>query len=271
VTDSPILVVGATGTLGARLDGCGKRGDRLGFFMRADQGAGLDARSGELADLAPETLKPAFRGVERVFVIGKPTLDMEAMERNAIGAAVDAGARRIVYLSNFTAKVGSELLPNHVHGVHEQLVASLGLDWTVLGPTRYMTSVPFNWRSVLNDGLLLEAGGSGVMTCIDPADVASVAVKVLTEDGHAGQIYRLTSEDAFTAADLARLLSSVAGREVRVFDGDAGGASMGKYFAMVAAGLYKTTDTAGKLLGRRPRTYSDWLLDNLPAALRAID
>jgi hypothetical protein len=44
---------------------------------------------------------------------------------------------------------------------------------------------------------------------------------------------------------------------------------MAKYFDMVAAGLYETTDTLGKLLGRAPRAYADWLPDNLPAALRA--
>jgi uncharacterized protein YbjT (DUF2867 family) len=120
---------------------------------------------------------------------------------------------------------------------------------------------------VLNDGLLLETGGSGVMTCIDPDDVAAVAVKALMEDGHEGQTYRLTSEDAFTAADLAGLLSKVVRREVKVFEGDVEGAPMAKYFGMVAAGLYGTTDTLGKLLGRRPRAFADWLRDNFPAAL----
>ena len=121
----------------------------------------------------------------------------------------------------------------------------------------------------MNDGLLLEAGGSGVMTCIDPDDVAAVAVKALTEDGHEGQTYKLTSEDAFTAADLAGLLSKFAGREVRVFEGNVERAPMmAKYFGLVAAGVYKTTDTAAKVLGRAPRAYADWLEQNLPVALR---
>lgn len=288
MTQSPILVVGATGTLGSRL---------VRRLAAADVKPRALVRTREKAEaiaslatpiigdlLAPETLEPAFRGVERVFVIGKPTPDMETLERNAIDAAVAAGARRIVYLSNFTAKEGSEQRPMHVHGLHERLVASLGVDWTVLGPTRYVTNVPFVWPSVLNQGLLLEAGGSGVMSFIDPDDVAAVAVKALTEDGHEGQTYKLTSEDAYTAADLAGLLSRVVGREVRIFEGDleafrdaliANGVPgehapvMAKYFDMVAAGFYETTDTAGKLLGRAPRAYAHWLYDNLPAALRA--
>jgi uncharacterized protein YbjT (DUF2867 family) len=261
LTGEDILILGGTGTLGSRLvRQLAAGGVRPRVLVRtpekADALASLAAPVvGDL--LAPESLEPAFRSVERVFVLGQPTPDMEALERNAIDAAVAAGARRIVYLSNFTARVDSELRPNHIHAVHERLVASLGIEWTVLGPTRYMTNFPFDWASVLNDGLLLETGGDGVMTCIDPDDVAEIAVKVLTEGGHNGQTYRLTSQDAFTAAALAALLSDVAGREVRVAEGGPAG-----YFALVAAGMYFPTETASTLLGRAPRTYRDWLRQN---------
>jgi uncharacterized protein YbjT (DUF2867 family) len=288
MTQSPVLVVGATGTLGSRLvRRLAAAGVKPRALVRTREKADAIASLatpvfGDL--LAPETLEPAFRGVERVFVLGQPTPDMETLERNAIDATAVAGARRIVYLSNFTAKEGSELRPMHIHGLHERRVASLGVDWTVLRPTRFMTNVPFVWPSVLNQGLLLEPCGSGVMSFIDPDDVAEVAVKALTEDGHEGQSYRLTSEDAYTAADLAGLLSKIVGREVRIFEGDldalrdaliANGARgehapvMAKYFGMVAAGDYATTETLGKVLGRAPRAYADWLQDNLPAALRA--
>jgi uncharacterized protein YbjT (DUF2867 family) len=217
---------------------------------------------GDLLDR--ETLGPAFRGAERVFILGQPTPHMETLERNAIDAAAAGGAKRIVYLSNFTASVGSNLRPNHIHGVHEELVASLGVEWTVLGPTRYMTNFPFDWGSVLDDGVLFETGGAGTMTCIDPDDVAEVAVKVLTENGHDGQTYRMTSDDTFTAAELAALLSRVVGRAVRVADGEPAPG----YFALVAAGSYFNTDTARQLLGRAPRTYVDWLAEHGPTLLK---
>lgn len=268
-----ILIVGATGNLGRRLV---RRLAATGFKPRAlvrtrEKADVLASHAtpviGDLLDT--KTLEPVFQVVERVFVLGQPTPEMEALERNAIDAAVAAGAKRIVYMSNFTAKEDSDLKPNHIHGVHERVVASLGLDWTVLGPTRYMTGVPFDWRSVLKDGLLLEAGGKGLMTCIDPDDVAEVAAKTLTEDGHQGQTYRLTSRDEFTARDLAALLSKAVRRDVRVFEGDAEKAPMSKYFALVAAGKYWRTDTAAKLLGREPRSYAQWLEVNLPHVLAA--
>jgi uncharacterized protein YbjT (DUF2867 family) len=263
MTQSSIMVVGATGHLGTRLvTQLSATGVKPRALVRSrEKGEALTTMAtpvlGDL--LAPDTLADAFRGVERVFVVAPPLPEMEELERNAIDAAVAAGAKRIVYLSNFAAKEGSELRPMHVHGLHERLIASRGVDWTVLGPTRYMTNFPFNWPSVLNDGVLLEAGGSGVMTCIDPDDVAAIAVKALTEDGHEGQIYRLTSEDAFRATDLAALLSKFLGREIRVFEGNGERLSMAGYFGLVAAGAYITTDTAAKVLGRAPGTYAEWL------------
>jgi uncharacterized protein YbjT (DUF2867 family) len=268
-----VLVVGATGQLGTRLLGqLSAAGVKPRALVRSrEKGDAIASMAtpvlGDL--LAPATLTEGFRGAEHVFIVAPPAPEMEALERNAIDAAVAAGAKRIVYLSNFAAREGSELRPMHIHGLHERLIASQGVDWTVLGPTRYMTNFPFNWPSVLNDGLLLEAGGSGVMTCIDPDDVAAVAVKALTEDGHEGQTYRLTSADAFTAADLAALLSKFLRREVRVFGGSSERVPMAGYFGLVAAGVYTTTDTAAKVLGRAPRAYADWLEQHLPVKLGA--
>jgi uncharacterized protein YbjT (DUF2867 family) len=266
MTNPTILVVGATGQLGTRLvaqlSAAGARPRALVRSRRKGEDLASMAKPvfGDL--MIPQTLVDAFQGADHVFIVAPPAPEMETLERNAIEAAVAAGASRIVYLSNFAAKEGSELRPMHVHGLHERLIASSGVDWTVLGPTRYMTNFPFNWQSVLNDGLLLEAGGSGVMTCIDPDDVAAIAVKVLTEGGHERQAYRLTSEDAFTAGDLAALLSTFLGREIRVRENN--GQRATGYFGLVAAGAYKTTSTAAKLLGRAPRSYAEWLKENLP-------
>lgn len=263
MTQPSILIVGATGHLGTRLVAqLSAAGIRPRALVRSRERAQPIASLatpvvGDL--LVPETLPDAFRGAERVFIVAPPAPEMESLERNAIDAAVAAGAKRIVYLSNFAATEGSALRPMHIHGLHERLIASRGVDWTVLGPTRYMTNFPFNWSSVLNDGLLLEAGGAGVMTCIDPDDVAAVAVKALTEDGHEGQTYRLTSEDAFTAADLAAFLSKFLRREVRVVQDDGRRSPATGYFRLVAEGAYTTTDTAARLLGRAPTSYVEWL------------
>jgi hypothetical protein len=44
---------------------------------------------------------------------------------------------------------------------------------------------------------------------------------------------------------------------------------MAAYFGLVAAGVYRTTDTAAKVLGRVPRTYAEWLEQHLPVVVGA--
>src|SRR6185436_14267078 len=79
---------------------------------------------------------------------------------------------------------------------------------------------PFVWPSVIRNGLLIEDPGEGTITTIDPADIAAVAFKALTEDGHHGKSYDLTSEDAFTSTELAGILSRALGRDIALFRGD---------------------------------------------------
>ena len=280
-----ILVVGATGTVGTELvKQLAATGRRPRALVRNRDKAHVVASLADpvIGDLAnPQTLAPAFSGAERVFVLAPPTPELETLERNAFDAATTAGAKRIVFLSNYGAAESDSEPHFRVHAAHERHLASLGIDWTVLRPTRFMTHTPFVWPSVLQRGLLIEGGGDGAMTVIDPADIAAVGVKALTEDGHEGRSYDLTSEDAFTATDLARTLSRILRRDITIFNGDLdalrsalveSGAPaeyaplMAGYFAKVAAGCFKSTDTAGKVLGRAPRTYAQWLEQNLPVA-----
>jgi uncharacterized protein YbjT (DUF2867 family) len=288
MTQSLILVAGATGTVGSELvKQLAAAGHRPRALVRSIDKAQAIASLATpvIGDLTkPESLAPAFGGAERVFILAPPTPELETLERNAFDAAIAAGAKRIVYLSNYGAAEFDEDRHFHVHGKHERRLASLGVDWTVLRPTRFMTHTPFVWSSIMKQGLLIEGGGAGLMTVIDVADVAAVALKALTEDGHEGRSYELTSEDSFTAAELARTLSRVLGRDLTIFEGglDALRAAlmengvpaefaplMAGYFAKVAAGVFKTTDTAGTVLGRAPRSYADWIEQNHPAALNA--
>jgi uncharacterized protein YbjT (DUF2867 family) len=281
-----ILIVGATGTVGSELvRQLAGAGHRVRALVRNRQKADriTSLATPVIGDLAkPETLASAFAGAQRVFILSPPIPETETLERNAFDAAIEAGAKRIVYLSNYGAAEGDVDPHFHVHGKHERRLESLDVDWTVLRPTRFMNYTPFVWPSVIDRGLLIEGGGAGAMTVVDPADIAAVALKALTEGGHAGQIYELTSEDSFTAAELAQTLSRVLRRDITLFDGDLDAlrtalienGAPGEYaplmagaFAKVAAGLFKRTDTVAKLLGRPPRAYADWLAQNLPAAV----
>jgi uncharacterized protein YbjT (DUF2867 family) len=281
-----ILVVGATGTVGSELiKQFAATGRRVKALVRDEGKAAAlsDLAAPVTGDLAaPATLAAPFEGAERVFVLAPPVPGAESLERNAFDAAIAAGAERIVYLSNYGAGEFGDDPHFLAHAANERRLASLGVDWTVLRPTRFMNYTPFVWNSVLQRGVLLEAGGDGAMTVIDPADIAAVALLALTKDGHEGKTYDLTSEDSFTARELAGMLSLALNRELAIFSGDtealraaliecgapeAYAPLMAGYFATVAAGHWRTTDTAGRLLGRKPGSYAQWLDRNLASII----
>jgi uncharacterized protein YbjT (DUF2867 family) len=264
VTES-ILIVGATGNVGAELvKQFAASGKRVRALVRDEN---RTASIKHLAEpvfgdlLTPASLELAFKNVERVFVLAPPVGEAEeTMERNAFSAAVEAGAKRIVYLSSYAATFGGGY-PYIVHAANEKVLASLNVDWTVLRPTRFMPYTPFVWNSIFQRGLLLEQAGDGAMTTIDPADIAAVGILALTTDGHEGQKYELTSEDSFSTRQLGETLSKVLNKRLTVFDGSTEelratlvengapgeyAATMSHYFETVADGRWKVTDTVGQ-------------------------
>jgi uncharacterized protein YbjT (DUF2867 family) len=282
----PILIVGATGTVGAEMiKQFAASGKRVKALVRSESKAAGIQHLAEpvLGDLMmPATLEPAFRGIERVFVLAPPVGPAEEiMERNAFNAAIEAGVKRIAYLSSYAATFG-EGYPYVVHAANEKALASLNVDWTVLRPTRFMPYTPFVWNSIFQRGLLLEQAGDGVMTTIDPADIAAVGILALTTDGHEGQKYELTSEDSFSTRQLGEMLSKALDKRLAVFDGGTeelraalveNGAPgeyapiMSHYFETVSDGRWNVTDAVSRLLGKKPRSYAQWLERNLPEIL----
>jgi uncharacterized protein YbjT (DUF2867 family) len=281
-----VLIVGATGNVGAELvKQFADSGKRVKALVRNESKAASINHLAEpvIGDLmAPTTLESAFKNVERVFVLAPPVGEAEeTMERNAFNAAVEAGVKRIVYLSSYGSTFGGGY-PFIVHAANEKVLASLNVDWTVLRPTRFMPYMPFVWNSIFQRGLLLEQAGDGAMTTIDPVDIAAVGILALTTDGHEGQTYELTSEDSFSTRQLGETLSKVLNKRLTVFEGGTeelraalieNGAPgeyasiMRNYFESVAHGRWKVTDTVGQVLGRKPRSYAQWLDQNLPGIL----
>ena len=60
--------------------------------------------------------------------------------------------------------------------------------------------------------------GNGTASFVDTRDIASVAAKALTSHGHGGRIYTLTGPATLGIAEVALILSEVAGREFKYVD-----------------------------------------------------
>jgi uncharacterized protein YbjT (DUF2867 family) len=226
----------------------------------------------------PETLGKALAGVERAMLISSSDPAMAHVQCSFIDAAAGAGVSHVVKLSGIMPALDSPFRFARMHAQIEQHLAASGMAYTNLRAGEFMQAY---FRQVPNivtrQALLLPMAGQRIAS-IDAADIAAVAVRVLTEPGHGGQTYPITGPQALTMAEVARILSEVTGTPVRYIDTDPEvarqaqlAAGMPPYLADALAELFAER-RAGKeaqvsqltpgLLGRPPTTFAKFAARN---------
>lgn len=95
-------------------------------------------------------------------------------------------------------------------GELENIVKATNLPWTILRPDWFMQ----NFAGFVAMGMVAFPAGPGKTSFTDVRDVAEIAIKALTETGHAQRTYRLTGPDAMTFEGAAKRISASLGREI---------------------------------------------------------
>lgn len=275
-----ILVTGANGKTGrAVIAALAARGERVRAWIRRAEnadalrtlGAG-EVVVGSMADAA--LFARAATGVRAIYhICPNVSADEIIFGRNAIAAAKAAGVGRFVFHSVLHPQV--EIMQHHWTKLRvEELLFESGLDWTILQPTAYTQNLLGVWREI-EAGVYRTAYGAEARVClVDLDDVAEVAAKVLTEDGHTGATYELVGTPAHSQAEVAQILGEALGRPVRVEAEPAGAwqarlqaAGMsaeesGKLVAMARYyqrhGLIGNANVLTWLLGRAPTSLADF-------------
>ena len=277
-----ILVTGATGTTGAEV---------VRQLLVAEQNVRVLVRdpqkvsdwAGKVeiiqADLAtPETLKAAFDGVAKVYIVANGP-QLPEYEKNAFTAAKAAGVKHIVKLSgrHLDAPFMAESAHARWHNDTEDALRSLGVPWTILRPGWFASNLLI--FGVKEQRAIVFPTGNGKDIHIDPRDIAAVAVKALTTPDHEGKVYELTGTEFLSFTHVAAKLSQALGYEIPFIDIApeafreamvSNGApadhldSVLSYFKGVREGkIYPPTQTVQEILGRPARTFDDWLADHV--------
>jgi uncharacterized protein YbjT (DUF2867 family) len=164
----------------------------------------------------PETLRSALKGVERVFLVGPPTPDLPALERKAVDEIKQSGIRHVVKLSAMGGRAAT--FPRQ-HADSEDYIKSSGVAYTFLRPNGFMQNmVNYNAPTINTQNAFYGCQGEGKVSHIDIRDIAAVAVKTLTEDGHEGKTHTLTGPAALSNAQIAQILSDDLAREINYVD-----------------------------------------------------
>lgn len=173
---------------------------------------GVVVRQADYADEAAFTA--ALGGVDKLLLISSSEVGQRAAQhQNVINAAKAAGVKFIAYTSLLHADTST--LGLHVEHVQtEKALAESGVPYALLRngwyTENYLASVP----PALEHGVFIGAAGEGKIASATRADYAAAAAKVISEEGHAGKVYELAGDNAWTLSELAAELSKLSGKKV---------------------------------------------------------
>ena len=219
--EKPVLVTGATGTIGRDVV---KILSENGVPLRAGVRDQAKARQRFDDDIALATFDfeddssfaGALDGVGKIFLL-PPLLPNQVEVTNAfVDAAKRAGVRCIVKLSAIGVDGEIQFTAGKWHAANEQHIRESGLAFTFLRPNSFMQN--FITYFPPRDGAIYLPWGNGTASFVDTRNIASVAAEVMTSHGHEEKIYTLTGPAALGIADVARILSEAAGREFKYVD-----------------------------------------------------
>ncbi|HEX6758724.1 MAG TPA: SDR family oxidoreductase [Propionibacteriaceae bacterium] len=211
-----LAVTGSTGRLGSRVArGLSELGVAQRLVVRDHSRApalpGAHIATADYGDSA--AVRTALTGAHTVFMVSaSETPDRVRQHVIFIDAAVDAGVERLVYVSFFGASPTATFTLARDHWATEEHLRSVGAAHTILRDNIYADFTP---HLIGNDGTIRGPAGAGRVAVVAQADIAEVAVAVLTSDGaYDGRTLNLTGPEALTMYEIAAILSDRLGRTV---------------------------------------------------------
>jgi uncharacterized protein YbjT (DUF2867 family) len=213
-----ILVTGATGHVGQHVvQGLRRRGLPVRALARRPDPAGADGVRSVSADLLmPDGVHPgleeALDGVDAVFLLW---WSFSARGAASVVSAIGSRVRHVVYLSAMSVRDDGDPATNGVWGELEQLVAASGAEWTFLRCGGFATNTLLWADQIRAEGTVRWPYRRAGRSLIHERDIADVAVRALTEPGHAGRAYVLTGPEVVTQAEQVALIGEAISRPVR--------------------------------------------------------
>jgi len=176
---------------------------------------GVHARQADYDD--PDSLRDAFRGVDRVLLIsGNAVGQRERQHGNVINAAKEAGVSYLAYTSILKGdRSRLALAPEHV--ATEKLLRDSGLNYDVLRNGWYSENYTGGLAQSLESGKIFGAVGAGKLSTATRADLAAGAAAALLR-GKGGDTYELAGDRAWTMEEFAAEVSRQSGKPVAYID-----------------------------------------------------
>ena len=162
----------------------------------------------------PESWDAALKGVDRVLLISSNEIGQRAKQhRVVVDAAKRAGVKLLAYTSVLRADT-SVLGLAAEHKATEEAIRASGVPFVFLRNGWYTENYDSVVKSAPQVGAVYGCAGDGRISAAARADYAEAAAVALSGDGHAGKVYELGGDTAFTLAELAAEIGRQVGKTI---------------------------------------------------------
>ncbi len=213
-----ILVIGATGNVGRpTIAGLLAQGASVRALSRSEENLaklpeGVEGCIGDLENSSG--LEAACAGIDKLFLITNNGETESARGLNAVQAATAAGVKHIVFLSVGNPNKEPAIPHYRAKLPVEKAIRESGADYTFLRPNFFMQTDLSIIPVIKEHGVYSMPIGEIGNNRVDTRDIADCAVRVLTEDSHAGADYLLHGPDTINGPKAAEVYAQHFGREV---------------------------------------------------------
>jgi uncharacterized protein YbjT (DUF2867 family) len=277
-----ILLTGVTGkTGGETAKQLLARGVKFRALVRNEakaeglKAAGVELVVGDIGDASAVTR--ALQGVEKALLLLPNGKTQQANEQQFTDLAGAAGVKHLVKLSSMEAVAHAETPIPQAHWAVEEYIRASGIPWTMVKPNFFMQNLLASANSIKTQKKFSLPMGEGTTGMADIRDIAAVCVEVLTGKGHTGKSYEITGPEVLTFHDVAARFSEVLGEKIEyvpmpmdqfrtrmtgVLEPWHLNAVCELFREIAEIGLNHTTDTFRQLLGREPRSVTEFIRDH---------
>ncbi len=272
-----ILVVGASGTVGAELVRILKAD---GYNVRKTTSKKpADASSVQVNLATGEGLRDAFEGIDKAFLLSPPGYaDQYQILLPLIQEAKRRELKKVVLMTSMVANP-AEMSP--MRKAELELEKS-GLNYNIVRPNWFMQNFSTFWvHGIKGQGKIQLPAGQAKASFIDARDISAVVAKLLTSTEFENRSFDITGPQDLTYSDAATEISTATGKKVVYEDIDPQilrnglvGAGIPadysdfliKIFGFSREGFSaEVKSTVKQILGREPRSLAAYAADHRQA------
>ncbi|KFD40045.1 NmrA family transcriptional regulator [Schleiferia thermophila str. Yellowstone] len=225
-----------------------------------------------------ETVKVALHEIDVLFLLRPPQIsDVQKYFKPIIETTISAKVKHIVFLSVLGVQ-NSKIIPHHKI---EKLIVESGINYTSLRPAYFMQNFTTTLlKDITENHRIFLPARKAKFTLIDVEDVGKVSANILADpNNHINKHYELTNNETLTFGEMADKLSKGLGRRIEFISPNLlrffiakrkDGLPIMLILVMIMLHYFprfqntpKTTNCVKELTGLEPKTFDQFVADNI--------